>query len=46
MYEYEFWDRESNEHYIFFGYNLDDVKKRHPEVDFSKLVFIGRDYID
>lgn len=46
MWEFEFYDEEKNEYPIYFGYNLEDVKRRNPDVDFSKLICVFTEYID
>jgi hypothetical protein len=46
MWEFEFYDPLSNEHSFYFGYSFNDLEARYPNVDFGKLVPLGREYID
>lgn len=46
MYEYEFYNKAINEHFFFYGHSFKDLEKRYPEVDFSELTYLCRDYID
>ena len=46
MWEFEFVDKETNQHYLFYGYTLEDAMERNKDVDFSKLTYINADYVD
>ena len=46
MYEYEFWDESKGEYVFLYGYSYDDLKKRYPEEDFSKLRYVQSVYAD
>jgi hypothetical protein len=46
MYEYEFWCEAEKETYFFYAYSLNDLRKRNPDIDWDKLQYIGKEYID
>ncbi len=46
MYEFEMLDKDTGAVDIFYGYDLDDMKRRYPNIDFSNMVCISRYYID
>ena len=46
MYEFEFWDREKQEPHIFYGYSLKDLYRRYPTIDWGKLQYVSKEYID
>lgn len=46
MYEYEFWCEAEKEMYFFYGYSLENIRKRNPNVDWTKLQYVTKTYID
>ena len=46
MYEFEFWDEEAQEYVYLYGHSLNGLEDRYPKVDFSKLKFVAKYYID
>lgn len=46
MYEFEFWNQESGEYEVMYGYSMNDLHRRYQDVDFSKLKLVLKHYID
>ena len=47
MYEYEFYNKETDTHGIAFGYDEEDARRRFPKyADADKWHKVGRWYVD
>ena len=46
MYEYEIIYKDTNEHDFLYGYSLQDLARRYPEINPSTYTVICREYID
>lgn len=46
MYEYEIYNEKKNENSLCYGYNINDMKKRNPEIDWENWKIVSSEYID
>lgn len=46
MYEFEFINKANNEHFFYYGYSMNDLHRRYPEVNFDELLLVCHEYID
>lgn len=46
MYEYEIYNKKANEHDFVYGYNINDMKRRNPNIDWTAWEIIYSEYID
>lgn len=46
MYEYEIYNERTNEHDFCYGYDVKDMKKRNPRIDWNEWKIIYCEYID
>lgn len=46
MYEFWFKNADTNEDVILFGYSIDDLYRRYPNVDFTQLNYKDCEYVD
>ena len=46
MYEYEIENKNTNERNFVYGYNINDMKRRHPSINCNEWRIIFTEYID
>lgn len=46
MYEFEIYNKKTNEHDFVYDYSVDNMKRRNPDIDWNEWSIIFCEYID